>query len=149
MVGIVEATGFRVNVDYLSDDVKQALNWDPECRRVPLILSRGSIFNPAVPNIAFVGFYEGPFWGVVDMQSRVVAHMWGTGLEPDVGAALYDVSESASVREAIKSQSRHVPQFWMADHVGLVEELSRAIGVQRDDSAFGGKNTWVQTVYGT
>jgi hypothetical protein len=140
VVGIVEATGFQVNMDYLSENVKHALDWDPNCRRVPFLLSRGSIFNPAVPNIAFVGFYEGPFWGVMDMQSRVIAHTWGMGLEPDVNASLYDVSESAAVREAIKSQSRHVPQFWMADHAGLVDELSRVIGVQRDDSAFGGES---------
>ena len=135
----MEATGYRENMDYLSNDVKKALDWDPTCRRVPFLLSRGSIFNPNVPNIAFVGFYEGPYWSVMDIQSRVIAHVWGAGPNPDVQAPTYDFSESESVREALKNRSRHVPQFWMADHAGLVEELARALGVQRDDSAFGGK----------
>jgi hypothetical protein len=141
VVGIVEATGFQTSVDYLSDAVKHALGWDPGCRRVPFLLSRGSMFSPSIPNIAFVGFYEGPFWGVMDMQSRVIAHAWGTGLQPDVREALYDISESTEVREAIRSKDPDVPQFWMGDHAGLVEELSRIIGVQRDDSAFGGKKS--------
>jgi hypothetical protein len=135
----VEATGFQTSVDYLSDEVKHALGWDPDCRRVPFLLSRGSMFSPSIPNIAFVGYYEGPFWGVMDMQSRVIAHAWGTNLQPDARESLYDISESTAVREAIRRKDPDVPQFWMADHAGLVEELSRAIGVQRDDSAFGGK----------
>lgn len=144
-MGLIEATGFTVSLDYLTDDVKQALGYDPQCSRVPITLARDSIFSPNVPNLAFIGFYEGPFWGVMDMQARVVAQVWASTheLKPPAGsemnAVLSDVSESASVREAIKNHARNVPQFWMADHAGVVEELSRLVRVSRDDSAFGGQ----------
>jgi hypothetical protein len=61
VVGIVEATGFEGCLDYLPQDVKQALDYDVNCKRVPFILSKGSIFNLKVPTLAFVGYYEGPF----------------------------------------------------------------------------------------
>ncbi|KAF2684859.1 FAD/NAD(P)-binding domain-containing protein [Lentithecium fluviatile CBS 122367] len=139
VVGIVQATGFQVHLDWLSNDVKQALSYDPTCRRMPFLLSRGSMFNPNVPNIAFIGFYEGPFWGVMDMQSRVVAHTWDLDPDGETDAKIYDMSESASIREAIKNKALDISQFWMADHVGLVEELSRIVGIERDDFVFKGQ----------
>ncbi|KAF1954036.1 hypothetical protein CC80DRAFT_418994 [Byssothecium circinans] len=139
VVGIIEATGFQVHLDYLAEDVKQALGYDPECHRVPFLLSPGSIFSPEVSNIAFVGFYEGPFWGVMEMQAHIVAQTWDTASGGDTQLSNMDVSQAQQVRDAIKHRAPNVPQFWMADYVGLIDEFSRLAGVQRDDSAFGGQ----------
>jgi hypothetical protein len=128
-----------VHLDYLADSVKEALNYDPECHRVPFLLSPGSVFNPNVPSIAFVGFYEGPYWEVMEMQARLVAQRWDpTTMEANEVKHL-DISGSSKVRDAVLCRSLDVPQFWMADYVGLIDEFSRVVGVQRDDSAFGGQ----------
>ncbi|KAF1973991.1 hypothetical protein BU23DRAFT_462758 [Bimuria novae-zelandiae CBS 107.79] len=137
VTGVIEATGFQSHLEYLSANVKQALEYDPSCLRVPFLLSRGSIFSERVPKIAFVGFYEGPFWGVMDLQSKLIAQRWGPeGTLPDELKKL-DITDARSVRQTIKDRKLDVPQFWMADYVGLIEEFARDAGLQRDDATLG------------
>jgi hypothetical protein len=137
--GIIEATGFEVHLDYLSADVKANLEYDATCPRLPFLLSRGSIFNNKVPELGFVGFYEGPYWGVMEMQARLVAQKWDP--QPGEPAAKFDnIEESRGMREIIKSRDKAVPQFWMMDYVGLVEELSRSGGIVRHDTTFNGQS---------
>ncbi|KAF2003520.1 hypothetical protein P154DRAFT_543874 [Amniculicola lignicola CBS 123094] len=142
VVGIIDATGFEVGLDYLSAQVKQSLEYDAACPRVPFILSRGSVFNPAVPEIAFVGFYEGPYWGVMEMQAQLIAKQWNPSTpEPRLPPALLDTSDSRAIRNALKTHATGVPQFWMMDYVGMVEEFSRSTGVDRlADETFGTSN---------
>ncbi|PVI00407.1 hypothetical protein DM02DRAFT_395380 [Periconia macrospinosa] len=139
VVGIIEATGYQVHLDYLSNQVKERLDYDPRCSRVPLLFSPGSIFNPNVPNLAFIGFYEGPYWAVMEMQARLVAQAWDDLSEKEARVQDVDMSQSLSVREAVKNGAPEVPQFWMADYVGLTDEFARLTGVERHDSSFDGR----------
>ncbi|OAL06461.1 hypothetical protein IQ06DRAFT_339 [Phaeosphaeriaceae sp. SRC1lsM3a] len=141
VTGVIEATGFETNLNFLDGDVKQLLNYDKSCPRVPLLLSRGSIFAPSIPNIGFVGFYEGPYWSVMELQAHLIADTWSEeeqehGLR-DKKDTLYQQIEAEEMRQALQAKSPQVPQFWMADYVGLVEELARRTGVKRNDSPFG------------
>lgn len=141
MIGIIEATGYETNLDFLDDDVKQLISHDKSCPRVPLLLSRGSILAPEIPTIGFVGFYEGPYWSVMELQARLIAEIW-TREEQQPGVRdkedkLYQNSEAKEMRQALKAKSLQVPQFWMADYVGLVEELARRTSSKRNDSPFG------------
>lgn len=141
-VALIEATGYKVNLDYLDGGVRKILSHDPLCSRIPLLLTRGSILAQ-LPTIGFVGFYEGPYWGVMEMQARFVARMWGKhntvpGYLPD--SELYQHYVTERVRHAMRYEySLQIPQFWMSDYVGLVEELAREAGVTRDDSVFDGQ----------
>lgn len=139
VVGIIEATGYNSNLDYLDTDVKDKLDYDPTCPRIPVILTRGSIFAPDLPTLAFVGFYEGPYWGVMDMQARVVAQSWIDQLRPHASfePKIYGHDDAENMRKAMKERSLQVPQFWMMDYIGLLEELARDVGVERSDQRFG------------
>jgi len=143
VVGIIEATGYNTNLDYLDDDMKEQLYYDSYCARIPYLLGRGSIFAECVPSIGFVGFYEGPYWGVMEMQARIIADTWSqhdmnSGYRPDTKFFNHDATER--MRSAIRyERSLQVPQFWMSDYVGIVEELAREAGVQRDDTLFNGQ----------
>ncbi len=145
MVGIIEATGYRADLDWLDVHVRTLLadhDTTPNSR-IPYLLSRGSIFSRKIPTIGFVGFYEGPYWGVMEMQARILAQRWAKreaeqfeSLVPD----LYEYDDTKRMQEAINQRSLQVPQFWMADYVGLMEELSREAGVSRNDTVFGGQS---------
>jgi hypothetical protein len=134
VVGIIEATGFQPRVDYLSEHVLLALGHDPKSKRIPFLLSHGSIFNKNIPELAFIGFYEGPYWGVMEAQANVLASSWDS--ESLEISDLYDVKVSRDTRRAIKEKDTSVPQFWMADYVGLMEQLSRMAHVTRNNFAF-------------
>lgn len=137
MTGVVEATGFQSHLEYLSANVKQALDYDGESFRIPFALSRGSIFAEKIPNVAFVGFYEGPYWGVMDVQAKMIAQRWEHNTLDITTSDALDASAALSVRQAIKERQLDVPQFWMADYVGLMEEFARGVGLRRDDSILG------------
>ncbi|KAH7401730.1 hypothetical protein DE146DRAFT_440333 [Phaeosphaeria sp. MPI-PUGE-AT-0046c] len=141
VIGVIEATGFETNLEFLDDDVKQLLAYEKSCPRVPLLLSRGSIFAPKIPTIAFVGFYEGPYWGVMELQARLIVDTWARVKREDSMRdhedKLYQQNDAEVMRRALEARSLQVPQFWMADYVGLVEELARRTGVKRNDSPLG------------
>ena len=135
VTGIIEATGYKVDLEYLSSDVKKALHHDTACHRVPFLLAKGSMYSSAVPELAFVGFYEGPYWGVMEMQARMVAERWVDRSEDKRD----DYSVPMAIRDGIKNRDLSIPQFWMADYVGLVEEFSRDAGCRRNDGCFDGQ----------
>lgn len=68
----------------------------------------------------------------MDVQARSIAETWGAE-----SAGALDSTAARSVRQAIKERALDVPQFWMADYVGLLEEFARNVGLQRDNSVLG------------
>lgn len=139
ITGVIEATGYQPNLDFLDESTLDLLYYDPSCPRVPLLLSRGSVFAKNIPTLAFVGYYEGPYWSVMEMQARLVADTWSRGDTTHQGA-IYEQTEAETMRRAIKDRSLQVPQFWMMDYVGLVEEFARLTGTKRNDTSFGGQS---------
>ncbi|KAF1935705.1 hypothetical protein EJ02DRAFT_360916 [Clathrospora elynae] len=146
VVAIIEATGYQNDLDYLDPTVRDEdhLDEDTTCPRIPFLLTRGSVLATGIPTIGFVGFYEGPYWGVMEMQARFLAETWAKheptepGYLPEHEIYQHDVTKR--MRQAMINKSLQVPQFWMTDYVGLMEEFARNAGVRRDDSAFGGKS---------
>ncbi|KAJ8115270.1 hypothetical protein OPT61_g3043 [Boeremia exigua] len=142
IVGIIEATGYKTSLDYLHDTPKGLLYPDESCPRIPFLLTRGSIFSDN-PNLGFVGYYEGPYWGVMEMQSRCIADTWLTSTSDSLKpteSGLNKLETTERMRHKLRIEgSLQVPQFWMADYVGLVEEIAREAGVKRADVAFDGQ----------
>lgn len=95
------------------------------------------------PTLGFVGFYEGPYWGVMEVQAHYIANSWFEST-PDPtnlpGAGLNQLDTTERMRHQLRFKgSLQVPQFWMADYVGIVEEIARGAGVKRRDAAFSGQ----------
>ena len=76
--GFVWATGFssKESLSWLDPTVLSLLDYDESCTRLPLNVHSFATFNAKVPEIAFVGFYEGPYWGVIEAQARLVTNTW-------------------------------------------------------------------------
>jgi len=146
VVGIIEATGYKVDLGWLDTRVRDLLNDDNDAApnmRIPYLLSRGSVLASQVPTIGFVGFYEGPYWGVMELQAQFLAQTWAQ-LKPTKPMDLpdrdvYKSDATKQMRVAMKEKPLQIPQFWMADYVGLMEEFARETKTTRDDSAFKGQ----------
>ncbi|KAF2134097.1 nucleotide-binding domain-containing protein [Dothidotthia symphoricarpi CBS 119687] len=141
---IIEATGYKNSLDFLDPSVKEMIHYDFSCSRIPILLTRGSVLAE-VPTLGFVGFYEGPYWGMMELQARLLANTWtsdtaaGSSQLPD--REIYRLSDTAQMRQAIqRDHSLQVPQFWMSDYIGLIEEFARETGMTRSDAAFGGQS---------
>lgn len=79
----------------------------------------------------------------MEMQARFIATKWSL---PDTAppylssAGLDRFDTTQSMRHKLQSEeSLQIPQFWMADYVGILEEVAREAGIERADALFGGQ----------
>ena len=109
---IVCATGYRLDLPYLSDEVWAQLGPDLRLHRRTL--------HPDLPRLAFIGQFalQGPYLPLLELQARWVAGVWSGALpSPDERAARADIA---------------VPPPAIDAHNVLAVLLSEAAGVSPD-----------------
>ncbi|KAI7285875.1 hypothetical protein KC319_g489, partial [Hortaea werneckii] len=134
---VVYATGYTPSaaLDFLADDVKHALSYDTSSTRMPLILEQWQTSNREVPDIGFLGFYEGPYWGIMEMQSRVICQRW-LGRESASRRPFEERDRLLELRAAMQAKGEDVPQFWFGDYLGYMEDMADYLALQRNDQEF-------------
>ncbi|KAF1815373.1 FAD/NAD(P)-binding domain-containing protein [Eremomyces bilateralis CBS 781.70] len=144
VVAVIHATGFRCHsaLTWLDPAVLADLEYSKDSERLPLFLQDHAVYNDVVPNLGFVGFYEGPFWGVMEMQARLLADRFlALQQEKAPKPGMLDRAEEHAkfeeLRASIHKQDRNVPQFWQGDYVGIVEDYAQFMGIEREDEGFG------------
>ena len=142
IAAIVHASGYTPSgaLEWLPPDVLGALEYNPKAMRIPIILDMLQTVNTAVPELAFIGFYEGPYWGVMEMQARLVAELWAStaqGRAPGFKARAFESKDSIrNLRRDIESKDRRVGQYWFNDYLGYMEEAATDLGMERLSGRF-------------
>ncbi|KAJ5771241.1 uncharacterized protein N7511_003292 [Penicillium nucicola] len=131
VAGIVMATGFMPHrsLSLLPDDVLSTLEYSTEDAFSPLILDQGGTVRSEMPDIGFVGFYRGPYWGVMEMQARYLGKLWSGQDETVVCLTDNQRDGLRTLRSADPLLARG--QFPMVDYVGLMESFARDLGIDR------------------
>ncbi|KAJ5677033.1 FAD-dependent pyridine nucleotide-disulfide oxidoreductase [Penicillium maclennaniae] len=129
---IVLATGFTPfeSLSFLPADVLAALEYSTEDPFLPLVLDKGGTFRLEVPDIGFVGFYRGPYWGIMEMQARFLGEAWTGQISENLKTE--GQRENLRVLRQVDSQI-HRGQFPMGDYVGLMESFSADLGITRTE----------------
>lgn len=145
VTAIVLATGFTPynSLSYLPPSVLHTLEYSENDPFFPLILDRKGTTNAEVPDIGFVGFYRGPYWGVMEMQARLIAKNWtqSPDSEPELGSKQMEKEkEKEAERQSIRNLRNADPhlsrgQFPMGDYTGLMETSARELGMVRTSLA--------------
>ncbi|RAL10441.1 uncharacterized protein BO97DRAFT_471714 [Aspergillus homomorphus CBS 101889] len=152
VAAIILATGFTPSesLAYLPPAVLSTLEYSPHDPFIPLILDNKGTTRAEMPDLGFVGFYRGPYWGVMEMQARSLAARWTAHAtasaddHPPSSLALARESERAKLRQ-IRRPSKANPdiaavtagapaqrsQFPMGDYVGLMESFARELDIPR------------------
>lgn len=127
---IVLATGFTpfVSLSFLPADVLAALEYSTEDPFLPLVLDKGGTFRSELPDIGFVGFYRGPYWGIMEMQARFLGEAW-IGQAPQSFRTDGQRENLRTLRQPDLEIRRG--QFPMGDYVGLMESFSADLGATR------------------
>ncbi len=145
VAAVVYATGYTAStaLRFLPDEVKTQLEFDAACPRLPLLLESGFLTHTAlIPDLAFIGFSDGPYWGVMEMQARTTAKRWapdmdsGLGVRVDLDSAKV-LSGMHDFRHAMAHDKLAVPQNLFGDYVGLMEQSSRELNLERVDLKWG------------
>ncbi|KAF1821070.1 FAD/NAD(P)-binding domain-containing protein [Dissoconium aciculare CBS 342.82] len=137
IAAVVYSTGYSPAsaLEFLSYDVKAILKYDPDNFRLPVILEGWQTMSHELPDLAFLGFYEGPYWGVIEMQAKLIAHRWTSG-EVAGARPLEDENKMLDLREAMKQRELDVPQYWFGDYLGYLDEIAMHLKLERNDRPF-------------
>ena len=138
IVAVIYATGYTPlpALDMLDDETKAAIAYDRDSLRLPMILEQWQTSAKDVPNLSFLGFYEGPYWPMMEFQALLTAHRWLTGTTCD--QRWYERREGLSaLRYNMQQKSPAVPQFWFSDYVGYLEDIAEVLNLDRNHRRFG------------
>ncbi|KAF4158692.1 hypothetical protein CNMCM6936_002744 [Aspergillus lentulus] len=139
VAAIVLATGFTPfpSLAFLPEDVLSALEYSPDDSFFPLILDGKGTTNAEIPDLGFVGFYRGPYWGVMEMQARSLAQTWAcANAEHGIQFSAKELESKAQERQRVREYRNadpdlHRGQFPMGDYTGLMESFARDLGICR------------------
>lgn len=127
---IVMATGYTPfeALSFLPKDILCTLEYSTDDPFLPLVLDKAGTIRSEVPDLGFVGFYRGPYWGAMEMQARFLGSEWAKeDHELDI---VDDQRTSVRILRQPDSMSRR-SQFPMGDYVGLMESFARDLGIDR------------------
>jgi dimethylaniline monooxygenase (N-oxide forming) len=119
---LIFCTGYRPELPFLGPDILEKIGFADDPLQ-PVLLYK-TMFPREIPNMAFVGMYRGPFFGVMELQARNVC-MTFSGKIPFPTEE--EMHEGISEELAIRNQEPR-PQFPHGDYVGFCEALAKRIG---------------------
>ena len=131
VAAIILATGYKPNtsLSFLPPEVLSELEYDPNDSFIPLILDSKGTMNRNIPDLGFVGFYKGPYWGAMEMQARFLGQAWADA-DRSSGVWFLEAEEREAVRNfRSKDKNHYRGQLPMADYMGLMESFSRDLGL--------------------
>ncbi len=124
---LICATGYRPSLAMLAPGILEAIGYDPHDRLQPVLLGH-CVFPEGVPDLAFVGMYRGPYFGVMELQARWAAAVLAGKLpRPDP----LDLEHAVAAERAIRDV-RPRPQFPHADYPAMCDALAEKLGVMPD-----------------
>lgn len=119
---VVFCTGFQASLPFLDESVQRTLEFDPDDQLQPLLLYKCTL-HPAFRNLAFVGLYRGPFFGVMELQAKWAAALFANKVSfPE--RALFDkaLAEERQIRVSVPRM-----QFPHGDYVGLADSIAKEL----------------------
>ncbi|KAJ5135313.1 FAD-dependent pyridine nucleotide-disulfide oxidoreductase [Penicillium bovifimosum] len=128
VAAIVMATGFTPyrSLSFLPDEVLDTLEYSETDPFSPLILDQGCTVRSEIVDLGFVGFYRGPYWGVMEMQARYLGKLWSGP------CAVSETKQKQALREVrLADPNLARGQFPMGDYVGLMESFADDLGITR------------------
>lgn len=130
LAAVILATGFDAasSLSFFPPQVLEELSFSPDDQNSPIALSFHGSHRATLPNLGFVGFYRSPYWGVMEMQARVIAALWSSPPAPSMTEAL-EKDTSIQRTLALRSDPR-AAQFPMGDYAYLMQEFAAALDMQ-------------------
>lgn len=122
---VVICSGYITCLPFLSKMQLDSLEFSSESQFQPLLLHKG-MFNPELTNIAFIGMYRGPYFGVMELQSRWACMAFSNPNQ------YYPTPEEMKEGIEIERQIRFLsprPQFPHGDYVNFADSIAKRIGV--------------------
>ncbi len=112
---LVAATGYGVDIPYLSDDIRRLLG--------PQLSLHVRTLHPGLPGLALLGQFalQGPYLPLLELQARWVVGVWAGAVPPPTEQEM-----RASVGQTPPAvDSHHVLALALAEQAGVVPDVAR------------------------
>ncbi|KAJ5032349.1 uncharacterized protein L3040_008955 [Drepanopeziza brunnea f. sp. 'multigermtubi'] len=132
VAAIVCATGFDAapSLEFLPQDVLRTLDFNSTDESFPLALNLHTTLSRKIPTLGFVGFYRSPYWGVMEMQARLLAKLW-SGDEKAKQALQEDTTMETMMQ--LRGDPRRA-QFPMGDYAYLMESFAGILDIKLQET---------------
>ncbi|KAI2900494.1 hypothetical protein CBS76997_1283 [Aspergillus niger] len=137
ITAIITATGYTPfsSLSFLPSPILSTLEYSTSDPFIPLILDGKGTSHAEIPDLGFVGFYRGPYWGAMEMQARSLANTWVKDLSFTgpyfTNEELTQKTNERDLLRTLRTTTLPRSQFPMGDYVGLMETLARELNIPR------------------
>lgn len=121
---VIFATGIMCDLEFLDETEKSILEYNPNDLLMPIISFFGN-FSPHIDDFAMVGMYRGPYFSIIEMQSRIVASVFAGN---KINLSSQDIVEECVKAREIRNK-RDRAQFPYGNYSKLSYKLGSILGV--------------------
>lgn len=120
---IIFSTGYETVLPFFSQDILDALSFQPQDRFQPLLLHKATW--SILPNLAFVGMNLGPFFSTSELQARWAMSVFSGHLAmPPQETILKGIEEEKKIRELTPRA-----QYPHGDYVNFADQLASELNL--------------------
>jgi dimethylaniline monooxygenase (N-oxide forming) len=120
---VVFCTGYRAEVPFLPKELRDEIEFQPDDPLQPFLLLHAT-FPPNTPDIAFVGMFRGPFFGMMELQARNACMTFAKRIDPP---SAEEIRTGIAVENKIRTRKNRT-QFPHGDYVRFCDHLAQRIG---------------------
>ena len=134
---VIACTGYRPHLDFLDASILETLTYDPTDPFCPLLLAYDAV-HPELPRLGFCGMYRASYFGVVELQARLLANLWKN---KDNQVSLLDeaaYAKAMAVSQTIRD-SRPRAQMPHFDYIGCMDTLAQPLNLVPSKDVGGAK----------
>jgi dimethylaniline monooxygenase (N-oxide forming) len=124
---VIACTGYRPQLDFLDSSILETLDYDPTDPFCPLTLAYDTL-HPELPRLGFCGMYRASYFGVVELQARLLANLWSSS-DDNTNKVSLDEAAYAKAMTAAKTirESRPRAQMPHFDYIGCMDTLAEQL----------------------
>jgi hypothetical protein len=122
---VIACTGYRPKLDFLDSSILETLDYDPTDPFCPLTLAYDAL-HPELPRLGFCGMYRASYFGVVELQARLLANLWSSSDESKVSLDEAAYAKALNAAKIIR-ESRPRAQMPHFDYIGCMDTLAEQL----------------------
>lgn len=119
---IIACTGYRCRLDFLAPEILETLQSDASDPFAPFIACFDTC-HPDLEGLGFVGMYRGSYFGVMELQARLIAGL----ASGDVGPLSADLVQKALEASHCIRRGEPRAQFPHFDYIGMMDTLAEQL----------------------
>ena len=142
MDNVICCTGYRSSLGFLEANLLEILQYDKTDSFAPFQMCWDTL-HPKLPRLGFVGMYSAVYFGIMELQARLLAGLWSGQVPPLSDTVVQQaLTDARSIRE-----HRPRAQFPRFDYMGMADTLAWLLDLVPDPQTYGAAGRMVTPAF--